>query len=89
MKQKKYEEHLKTTLPESEEVECKKCERKFYDEFNLLSLAKIIHFLSNSTSNINYGNTSINKVTSSELFCFSVRPLRVKVNLAPVLVPLS
>jgi len=33
---------------------------------NLLSLAKIIHFLSNSTSNINYGNISINKVTSSE-----------------------
>ena len=41
MKQKKYEEYLKRTLPESEEVECKKCERKFYDEFNLLSLASL------------------------------------------------
>ena len=41
MKQKKYEEYLKRTLPESEEVECKKCERKFYDEWNLLSLASL------------------------------------------------
>ena len=41
MKQKKYEEYLKRTLPESEEVECKKCERKFYDEFNLLSIATL------------------------------------------------
>ena len=41
MKQKKYEEHLKKTLPESEEVECKKCERKFYDEFNLISLGAL------------------------------------------------
>ena len=41
MKQKKYEEYLKRTLPESEEVKCKKCERKFYDEFNLLSLASL------------------------------------------------
>jgi len=41
LKQKKYEEFLKRTLPESEEVECKKCERKFYDEFNLLSLATL------------------------------------------------
>jgi len=41
MKQKKYEEYLKRTLPESEEVECKKCERKFYDDFNLLSLASL------------------------------------------------
>ena len=38
MKQKKYEEFLKRNLPESEEVECKKCERKYYDEWNLLSL---------------------------------------------------
>ena len=35
MKQKKYEEYLRRTLPESEEVECKKCGLKFYDEFNL------------------------------------------------------
>jgi len=41
LKQKKYEEYLKRTLPESEEVECKNCERKFYDEFNLLSLATL------------------------------------------------
>ena len=41
MKQKKYEEYLKRTLPESEEVVCPKCERKFYDEFNLLSLASL------------------------------------------------
>ena len=39
MKKEKYEEYLKRTLPESEEVECKKCELKFYDDFNLLSLA--------------------------------------------------
>jgi len=38
MKQKKYEEFLKRTLPESEEVECKNCERKFYDDFNLVCL---------------------------------------------------
>ena len=41
MKQKKYEEYLKRTLPESEEVPCPKCERKFYDEWNLLSLASL------------------------------------------------
>ena len=41
MKQKKYEEFLIRTLPESEEVECKKCERKYSDEWNLLSLAKL------------------------------------------------
>ena len=41
MKQKKYEEYLKRTLPESEEVPCPKCERKFYDDFNLLSLASL------------------------------------------------
>ncbi len=41
MKQKKYEEFLKKTLPESEEVECKKCGLKFFDEWNLLSLASL------------------------------------------------
>ena len=41
MKQKKYEEFLKRNLPESEEVECKKCELKFYDEWNLLSLQSL------------------------------------------------
>jgi hypothetical protein len=41
MKQKKYEEYLKRTLPESEEVECKKCGLKFFDEWNLLSLASL------------------------------------------------
>jgi hypothetical protein len=41
MKQKKYEEYLKRTLPESEEVECKKCERKYFDEWNLLSLQSL------------------------------------------------
>ena len=41
MKQKKYEEFLKRNLPESEEVECKKCEQKFFDEWNLLSLASL------------------------------------------------
>ena len=41
MKQKKYEEFLKRTLPESEEVECKKCGRSFYDDFNLLCLASL------------------------------------------------
>ena len=41
MKQKKYEEFLIRNLPESEEVECKKCGLKFYDEFNLLSLATL------------------------------------------------
>ena len=41
MKQKKYIEHLRRNLPESEEVECKNCGLKFYDEFNLLSLATL------------------------------------------------
>jgi len=41
MKKEKYEEYLKRTLPESEEVECKNCERKYSDEWNLLSLAKL------------------------------------------------
>ena len=41
MKQKKYIEHLRRTLPESDEVECKKCERKFYDEFNLICLSAL------------------------------------------------
>ena len=41
MKQKKYEEFLRKNLPESEEVEGKKCGLKFYDEFNLLSLTTL------------------------------------------------
>ena len=41
MKQKKYQEFLKRNLPVSEEVECKKCERKYYDEWNLLSLQSL------------------------------------------------
>ena len=41
MKQKKYEEFLKRNLPVSEEVECKNCERKYYDEWNLLSLQSL------------------------------------------------
>ena len=41
MKQKKYEEFLKRNLPESEEVECKKCELKFYDEYNLICLSAL------------------------------------------------
>ena len=41
MKQKKYEEFLIRTLPESEEVECKKWELNLHDEWNLLSLASL------------------------------------------------
>ena len=41
MKQKKYEEFLIRNLPESEEVECKNCGQKFYDEFNLICLATL------------------------------------------------
>ena len=41
MKQKKYEEFLKRNLPVSEEVECKMCERKYYDEFNLICLGAL------------------------------------------------
>ena len=41
MKQKKYEEHLRKTLPEEDEVECPDCKQKFYDNFNLLSLASL------------------------------------------------
>ena len=52
MKQKKYEEFLIRTLPESEKVECKKCERKYSDEWNLLSLAKLDMCLLCSNRNI-------------------------------------
>ena len=38
MKHTKKVEALRRNLPESEEVECKACGRKFYDEWNLLSL---------------------------------------------------
>jgi len=41
MKQKKWEEHLKRILPESEEVECKMCERKFTDDYNLICLGAL------------------------------------------------
>ena len=41
MKQKKYEEYLKRTLPESEEVECKKCGNKFNDNYNLICLGAL------------------------------------------------
>jgi hypothetical protein len=41
MKQKKYEEYLKRTLPESEEVECKKCGLKFTDDYNLICLGAL------------------------------------------------
>ena len=38
MKHTKKVEALRRNLPESEEIECKVCGRKFYDEWNLLSL---------------------------------------------------
>ena len=41
MKQEKYHEHLKRNLPECEEVECKNCGLKFYDEFNLICLGAL------------------------------------------------
>jgi len=41
VKQKKWEEHLKRILPESEEVECKKCGIKFVDDFNLVCLGAL------------------------------------------------
>jgi len=41
MKQKKYVEHLRRNLPEEDEVECPECKQKFYDNFNLLSLASL------------------------------------------------
>ena len=41
MKQKKYEEFLRKNLPESEEVECKKCGLTFYDDFNLVCLSAL------------------------------------------------
>ena len=41
MKQKKYEEFLRKNLPESEEVECKKCGLKFYDDYNLICLGAL------------------------------------------------
>ena len=41
MKQKKYEEFLKRNLPVSEEVECKNCGQKFYDDFNLVCLGAL------------------------------------------------
>ena len=41
MKKAKWEENLKRTLPESEEVECKKCGIKFVDDFNLVCLGAL------------------------------------------------
>ena len=41
MKQNKYQEFLKRNLPESEEVECKNCGLKFYDDFNLICLGAL------------------------------------------------
>ena len=41
MKQKKYVEHLRKTLPEEEEVECPNCKQKFYDQYNLISLGTL------------------------------------------------
>ena len=41
MKQKKYIEHLRRTLPEEEEIECQNCKQKFCDQFNLLSLSAL------------------------------------------------
>ena len=35
LKHEKYVEYLKRTLPECEEVECKKCGKKYCDDFNL------------------------------------------------------
>jgi hypothetical protein len=41
MKQKKYEEYLKRTLPESQRKLNVKNVEKFYDEFNLVCLASL------------------------------------------------
>ena len=41
MKHTKKVEALRRNLPESEEVECKNCERKFYDDFNLICLGSL------------------------------------------------
>jgi len=38
LKHTKKVEALRRNLPESEEIECKACGHKFYDEWNLLSL---------------------------------------------------
>ena len=52
MKQKKYEEFLRKNLPESEEVECKNCGLKFYDEFNLICLSALDMCLLCANSNL-------------------------------------
>jgi len=41
MKQKKYEDYLRRTLPEEDEVECPNCKQKFYDNYNLISLSAL------------------------------------------------
>jgi hypothetical protein len=41
MKHTKKVEALRRNLPESEEVECKKCGLKFYDDFNLVCLSAL------------------------------------------------
>ena len=41
MKQKKYEDYLRRTLPEEDEVECPNCKLKFYDNYNLISLSAL------------------------------------------------
>jgi hypothetical protein len=41
MKHTKKVEALRRNLPESEEVECKVCGKKFYDEFNLVCLGAL------------------------------------------------
>jgi len=41
MKQKKYEKYLRQTIPESEEVECKKCQLKFTDDYNILCISAL------------------------------------------------
>ena len=41
MKHTKKVEALRRNLPESEEVECKACGHKFYDDFNLVCLGAL------------------------------------------------
>ena len=39
-------EKMRATIPLTDEVECPKCKKKFYDEWNLVSLATLDFLIS-------------------------------------------
>ena len=74
MKQKKYEEYLKRTLPECEEIQCKLCDRKYWDDFNLICLGALDMCMLCANRNVDIPTTIKIVIPSLGINCLSINP---------------